>query len=240
MKDDKIKIYEISNEESNCIYIVKLLFIILVVFLHSYTQNINFSDGKVLLELPVWFENVRYAISKVIALCAVPGFFLISSMLLYRKEINWRENILKKCKTLLIPYFVLNTLWIIFYAIAQNISFLQVYFSSNEFNIYNWNFIDYIDAFIGFKTGYPILYTLWFLRDLFIMNVLSVFIKKIIDRFPKIVLALIILLYFSPMKFLSIDTIVFFILGYYVGYVVKTKKLIFKIYNILQTKIPKK
>ena len=31
-----------------------------------------------------------------------------------------------------------------------------------------------------------------------------------------------------------------FILGYYVGYVVKTKELIFKIYNILQTKIPKK
>ena len=210
-----LKEYNIDKEESHCIYIVKLIFIIFVVFLHSYSEKISFTSGNIVVNLPVWFESVRYIISKLIADCAVPGFFLISSILLYRKEFKYKDNIRKKVKTLLIPYIILNTFWIFFYAIAQRVSFLHSYFSNQEYLISNWKLNDFLNAYIGFKNGYPMLYPLWFLRDLFILNVFCSVIKKIIDKFPKITLVVLIIFYFLPIDFLSLKSIFFFSIGYY-------------------------
>lgn len=215
MNESIKKEYKIDKEESNCIYIVKLIFAIMVICIHAYVENINFSTGNIVVELPIWLESIRYIISRIIAWCSVPGFILLSSILLYKREFDWKENMKKKVKSLLIPYLTLNLFWIIFYALAQKILFLQQFFSNEEYVISNWNFIDFLDAFLGFKTGYPILYPLWFIRDLFLINIFSKIIVKAVDKFPKTILLIITLMYLLPISFLSLDMIVFFILGYY-------------------------
>ena len=129
--------YNINKNESNCIYIVKLIFIILVVFLHSYSEKLNFSSESIAVNFPVWFESCRYIISKLVASCAVPGFFLISSMLLYRKEYRYKDNVIKKVKNIVIPYIILNTFWILFYAISQKIIALVFYYNSYYNNSYS-------------------------------------------------------------------------------------------------------
>jgi len=82
------------------------------------------------------------------------------------------------------PYIILNTFWICFYFTVQQVPLLGPYFSNPDKYVAGWKIFDYIDAYVGYM-GYPLLYPLWFVRDLFFMNLLAVVIKKLIDRFPK-------------------------------------------------------
>ena len=123
--------YILSEKESKSISIFKLLLIILVVYIHSYTENktiISFSETHYLIQLEYFF-------SKCIGACAVPGFFLISSILLYRKPFSLGDNLRKKVKTILISYFLLNPFWIIFFFIFQHTP-LNVYFSNEDNNVW--------------------------------------------------------------------------------------------------------
>jgi uncharacterized membrane protein len=60
-------------------------------------------------------------------------------------------------------------------------------------------------------------YPLWFLRDLLILNVLFIAIKKVIDRFPFGTLALLLIFWTSDIKIylVSPEALLFFALGYY-------------------------
>ena len=204
--------YSISKEESKRIDILKLLFIIMVLYVHSFNEN-------VIESVHPFIYYIEYLISNIISRCAVPGFFLISSILLYRKEFKWLDNIKKKVKTILVPYLLLNAFWILFFLIVQNIPILKDYFTNSNNIISKWNFINYLDAFLGFKNGLPILYPLWFMRDLFVLNVFALWIKKIIDKFPKVVLIITCFLWIfvksTNIFFVNVQAICFFIFGYY-------------------------
>ena len=205
--------YKIAPEESKVIQTVKLFFIILVVFLHA-GDDINMGNYIYTMDGTI-NEFVVFIISKTIAHCAVPGFFLISSMLLYKSEFDYKKNIKKKFNSLVIPYLLLNTFWILFFWIFQSIPQLSVFFGRTENQIKYWNVIDYLNAYLGFRNGYPILYPLWFLRDLFILNVFSKIIKKTIDRFPQMIIVLILLL-IIPFEFAFKNGIIFWCFGYYI------------------------
>lgn len=211
--------YFISNEESERIQVLKIWFTIMIIFIHSYTEEVHFTDGNLVLQIPIWLDWVKYIISQVISRCAVPGYFFISAVLLYRKDFTWIENIKKKCKSLLIPYLIFNTVWIIIYFIVQHIPVASVYFSSADNIIADWGFVQYANAFLGFKNTYPILYPLWFMRDLMVLNVLAVAIKKLIDRFPKYVFICLTLMILFNLQthlfFLGQSAVVYFSLGYY-------------------------
>ena len=162
--------YLLSEIESKSISIFKLLLIILVVYIHSYTENeikISFSETHYLIQLEYFF-------SKCIGACAVPGFFLISSILLYRKPFSFGDNLRKKVKTILIPYLLLNSFWIIFFFIFQHTP-LDVYFSNEENMVSRWGLLQWLDAYLGILDHYPILYPSYFLRDLFILNLIAPF-----------------------------------------------------------------
>ena len=204
--------FNISELESKKIDILRFLFIIMVVYVHSYSKNMEAFNGDFL-------NGFEYFISNILSRCAVPGFFLISSILLYRKEFKWLNNLKDKFKSLLIPYIILNLFWIVFFFVMQRISFTKAYFVDSNNIINNWNLLDYLDAFLGFKTTLPILYPLWFVRDLFVLNILSKIIKKVVDSFPKIIFITTILLWLflksTNLFFLNVQAICFWIFGYY-------------------------
>ncbi len=213
------KCYIISPEESERIQILKIWFTIMVIFIHSYAEEVHFAGGDLVMQVPLWLDGIKYLISQIISRCAVPGYFFISAVLLYKKEFTWVENVKKKIKTLLIPYLIFNTVWIIFYFVAQHISVFRPYFAQEENIISNWGIVQYADAYLGFINGYPTLYPLWFIRDLIVLNLLAVVIKKLIDRFPKIILILLSIMVALNIQthlfFLSQQALVFFCLGYY-------------------------
>lgn len=211
--------FDLSEEQSKRFNILKIIFAILVVYNHSYSTSINFDGGSLLLEEPNWLAMLKYTISSIIALCSNYGFFLMSSILLYRKAFTWKDNIKKKIKSLLIPYLIMNVLWIAIFGICQSIPTLSSYFGNQENIIANYGFIEWLGAF-GLTKKYPYLAPMWFLKYLFVLNILVVVIKKIIDKAPKIIGILLIVIYlFVPstsFALIDVEYICIWCLGYYI------------------------
>lgn len=210
---------------------LRFLLIVFVVFIHNYVTKVNFSDGTEIYEIPLYVEKTRYLISQIIARVAVPLFFLISGFLHYIKETKYATTLKKKCRTILLPYILWNILSILFFFVAQSFSFTKPYFINNI--IRNFSIIDWVDVFIGKFTAlreyqYPLVYQFWFLRDLFILYLLYIFIKKIVDKFPFSTFVILCLLWVNNIKIyiLSNEALLFFTLGYYiVKYSLDYKKL---------------
>ena len=182
--------YIISDEQSKRLNILKLLMALFVVYIHSNLLNI-----LTLATPPRWFELLKYTVSGLISQCAVSCFFLMASIFLYSKDFKWKDNITAKCKSLLVPYFILNTVGIAIFAVCQSIPQTAVFFNNANnivagFSVYRW-----FQAY-GIGAEYPFLFPLWFLRNLFILNLLAPVLKFLIDRFPKVSLVIIISLYF--------------------------------------------
>lgn len=212
------RVYKIDQLESITINILKLLLIIGVVFIHS-NGDLNLT---VTTNMPTWVKWTKYISSSIIGRSAVPGYFLISGVLLFKKEFNWVSNIKKKIKTLVVPYFILTTLWIVLFYVAENISALAPIFQHSNQVISKWSFFDFANAYLGMKNGYPLLFPLWFLRDLLVLNLLSKIIEYLINYFPTVTLLVLSTLYFCnfelPVFFLATDSLFFFVLG---GYITK-------------------
>lgn len=212
----------ISSDESERIQFLKIWFTLMVIFVHSYTEEVRFVNETLVLQIPIWLDWIKYVISQVISNCAVPGYFFISAVLLYKKDFTWKENIKKKLKTLLVPYLIFNTFWIVFYYFAQHIPFFSVYFPQGKNIIADWGPLQLADAYLGFsveREHFPLFYPLWFIRDLMMLNLAAVFIKKLIDRLPKTIFAvLILIIIFNVNTYifgLNTSSIVYFSLGYY-------------------------
>lgn len=226
--------YVIDKKTSERITILKGLLMVFVVLIHAYREEVTFVGGSVQFHTAPWLYWMRYLVSQVIARAAVPAFFLISSVLLYRRDFTWKENMSKKVNTLVVPYVILNSFWILFFYFAQFFDFTLPYFVTPQSKIAEWGFLGWLDAYFGnFIDEYPVLYPTWFLRDLFLLNILAVGIKKCVDAFPRLMLGIAACLWLLPLSIpfiggteLSGQGIVFFILGYYVvKYDIKMEQL---------------
>lgn len=209
------KYYQITSTDSKRINVLKVWFTFMVVFIHSYSEGVNLSTGSVGFETPYWLEILKYTISQCISRCAVPGFFLISAILLYRKPFLWSENIRKKIKTLLVPYVLVNSLWIMVYFICQHIQGLSVFFSNESNIVANWKMMDWLQAY-GVLGGYPLVYPLWFIRNLIVLNVLAPIIKKVVEKFPYPVLFLLLAVWVLGNNSFIVQSICFWGLGCFI------------------------
>ena len=206
--------YVISPKASRRLNLAKLWFAFMVVFIHSNQEGVNMAGGSVVFETPGWLELIKRLGSDIIPRCAVPGFFLIAGVLLFRKDFSWKENMRKKCRTLAVPYLLLNTLWILFYIICQSIPFTAAFFSQER--ILDWSLGDWVDAYLGNRSGEPLVYHLWFLRDLFVMNLVAPIIGWLTKKMPRLCAAAVLVVYLLPKtRYFSItsEAICFFTLG---------------------------
>ena len=205
--------YTLQKKESEAINMLRVIFTVMVVYIHSHV------GAEKILDQSQWVYGLEYAISESICRCAVPGFFLISSILLYRRPFFWKNNLKKKIRGILIPYIIMNTFWILFFLIAKRITVFSAFFNTSASDIYNWGIREWLNAYLGFD-GLPVLGQTWFLRDLFVVNVLAVLLKKIIDKIPKLWIVILSLLWIFnfeiPVFCISIRAVYFFSLGYYI------------------------
>ena len=161
----------IKEEESRRISILKVWLSVMVVFIHMENE---ISTGTA-VSLPGWLDMVVFVISRAISRCAIPAFFFLSAYLLYRKPFRWAQNLRKNARSLLIPYVILNTFWIVVFFAGQHIPQLSAYFSREETMVGSWGILDWIGAYFGSPSNdwCPLLYPLWFIRNLFILNLLA-------------------------------------------------------------------
>lgn len=184
-----------------------------IIAIHAYNQEAtNISSLFV-------FNHIQYFCSQVLGRVSVPLFFFFSGYLFFYKKDIFSKNVYiqqikKRFWTLFIPYIF----WI-----SINISFLY-FFDDYAFSVYYKNGLTF-DEFLRsywniIDNSVPILYTLWFLRDLIILCILTpliyFLIKKIKLLFPIIFLACWYLDLIGIPGFRS-NSIFFFILGAYLS-----------------------
>ncbi|MDR1225449.1 MAG: acyltransferase [Prevotellaceae bacterium] len=229
----------INENLSKRISSLRFLLIVFVVFAHNNPTTVNFANGTETYDIPSYVNVVRRLISEIRT--TIPLFFLLSGFLLYAKETKLTTVLKKKSRTILLPYLLWNALTILFYYIAQSFSFTEPYFATNI--VRNFTIMDYVGAFTG-KAGIyaehggtPIAYPLWFLRDLFILNLAFIGIKKLVDKFPLGTLMLFVILWIGSIDIyvVSPEALLFFTLGYYaVKYSLDIRKLdSLKMYDIV-------
>lgn len=190
-----------------------------VVLIHV---NINTKDC---LAYPI-YDSVHYLCAQIIARVAVPLFFMFSGFLFFYKldkftTSTYRNKLVKRIGTLLIPYIFWNLVLILYYLLGR---FLGL---GSQFGI-GFNFIDYLSLFWNFEVhpingggiaSFPISIQFWYIRDLMVSVLLSPIIywltKKLHIYFVIALATLWITNYWPLITGLNITALFFFSLGAY-------------------------
>lgn len=215
-------LYAIDKRESNRITCLRALCVVLVIFLHQYAGDIGdagfFASGTIPTNEVL--RGIQYIVSRIITFSAVPLFFMLSSVLLYAKEFTWKSNMKKKLKSLILPYVLWITLYILVYFLGQTLPFTSGFFANAGRKVSEMGVMDFVGAYTGIGGNGLFVNAMWFLRDLIIFNLLAPVIKMLIDRFPLLFLILIAMLWnmgnIPDALILNRQSAVFFSLGYYI------------------------
>lgn len=162
-------------EISKVITALRFPICILVVFIHS-TMNVKFNDLTSINIRGGYYELIRDYISTGLCLSAVPLFFFISGYLYFRggNEFSVNQYITKtrsRIKSLLVPYLLWNTLFLVAFYVAENI--FPSITSGNHNTIAEYGLSDFLMAYWNAREGFPIDGPLWFVRNLMILSILS-------------------------------------------------------------------
>lgn len=207
-----------NSIEGKTLSVVRPFLALLVVFIHtSYPSGNGDSLYFLLNEL----------IARKIAIIAVPCFFMISGYLFYVNKDNYnlydyRNTLMKKSRTLLVPYLFWNVLgyYSLFIVRGYDMGVMpwDVYkIMWNGYDVYSVNsIIGYSFAPITVPYGNSVL---WFVRDIMIVMIFSYPLYFIIKRYGFCVVFLLIacrVFYIGlPISGFGIDAFCFFSIGAY-------------------------
>lgn len=194
--------------------------IICVLFIHNYSFREIVDNEQI--------GGVMNLFSQGICRLAVPIFFFISGYLFFFNVTTFDTRtylgkLKRRIKSLLVPYLIWNAtilfVYYLFYCFGTKVSI----FESNN------SFIQILsNTFIGRKhaTGtFPLVYQMWFIRDLFCVVLISPVINYLLNK-----MGIILILIFSALWIgdiwipvlnnycLSITALFFFSLGAYISY----------------------
>ena len=103
-------------------------------------------------------------------------FFVISGYLFFQNISKYDFNTYKnklgnRFKSLLIPYFIANTFMILCYGLMHY--FTPHFINPDNFNVLKFSFKEFIFAYYDAAGGFPICYPLWYIRNLYIIVIIS-------------------------------------------------------------------
>ena len=203
----------VSNNVSPYEVIRQLRFpmIVLVTFAHSYG---GVSEGFSLLASE-WntYEFLKLLVSQTMVKVAVPVFFIMSGYLFFANVdkldvTTYKKKILRRIKTLLIPYLIWNLLMAV------------------KLKSFSWNIFWVFWCPAGIQTDWlgqeqlmtaPANMPLWFLRDLIVVSLLTPIIYILVRKFDCWLIAVLTVFYlsgvFAFIPGLSAYAVYFFTLG---------------------------
>ncbi len=156
--------------------IIRIQFVcsVLIVILHS--NNINgynlVADGSLAGNLVLGIEEFI----SVLGHCAVPTFFSISAYLFFRQfsMSTYKSKILKRVKTLLVPYLVWNIIGVLFFAVLTNLPFIAKYMNQSAVKLTPVDLV--LSVILSSYTP------LWYVRNLMVYFILAPVIFVLIRR----------------------------------------------------------
>ncbi len=168
---------------SNVIKFLKFPLAVLVVILHSDLSTKPFELMGLTTEdlTDPLYATVSWFLSRYLAYAAVPIFFVISGFLLFHNvqvydRNTYFEKLNKRCKSLLIPYFSWNVIYLFLYwGVGQKNMILSEIPNLFDNSLSPLSFI--VIVFVKPLDG-----PLWFIRNLFAMVVLSPILYYMIKR----------------------------------------------------------
>ena len=176
---------------------------VLVVFIHSNISQVVFENEVITLEVPLIIDIIRTFISVFLASIAVPLFFFISSYLLFKKDDPYPVLIKKKMRSLFVPFCLWNGSLLLLFFISQRIPLLRQFFKPTILTQLHEKGV------IAFFYG-PLVYQLWFVRDLFLCVVFSPVIKWLVKRLPAFSLVAVLLFAQSELLYGGIRRAIFY------------------------------
>src|SRR6185295_2439222 len=150
---------------------LSLAAIVLVVFIHSHNEEVKFASGEMAGNPEQWVLFVENFVSKGIARIAAPIFFMISGLLFFLSYDFTLQGIVSKfksrLKSLVVPYLIWSVFGLILILSLQLIPWSKDFFTKELIIHYS---ISKLLRTIFFD---PIPYQLWFIRDLFMLVIVS-------------------------------------------------------------------
>lgn len=195
----------VDRKRNKTIDAMKALSTIMVVYIHSH-NIVNYAG--------IESRNAIIQMVSVLTGAGVPTFFLVSAYLMKKSAKPYKENIKKKVKTLLLPYL----LWILIYVMLEVVGnkVLPASFS----DVTKWSGVDWIKNLVGIPfIESPIYIPLWFVRDLFVLNLMAPVFDLVINRAPYCITLIIIGGggWYLPLPGYFRQAICFFMLGLFMG-----------------------
>lgn len=205
----------IPAETSRRITSLRFLLAVMVVFIHNNFTTENLAELYEAEGIVIAFNQgafgmwVQRFISGGIALCAVPLFFLFAAYLQFRKNDSYGTLLRKRAKSLALPFFLWPVLNVALFVgvkllVARTVpGFLERPGAIPQFE---WTAADWLHAFFGYEDmtkgrtfgGY--LGQMWFVRDLFILILLSPLISLSARKFPVCSLLFVSFFYFCDVR----------------------------------------
>ncbi len=202
---------QITPEISARIKLLRLPLIIGIVTIHSSLNPVGYADK--------FFLNL---ISNTWGGSCVSFLFILSGFLFFIKfnlSLNYYlEKLKSRFWTLLVPYLFWNLAVVALVLIVLNIpatsSLIQGHYKEY---IGDYSFANFIDCLTGYRSGYPIAYHFWYVRDLIAMVILSPVFLLVARKISYLGLALLVAPWLLQLKlgFINIYWVgpVFFYLG---------------------------
>jgi len=192
----------------------------LLVYVHGYNLNDSYLQPFTVVQEPLTFTSFfEYFTANGLFRFRIPMLFAISGYLFsLGDEQPYLKRIGKRTRTLLLPYFIWS-------AIALLITFLWQQFPLTAKAVLNSQLDQFGDnrpyreigwgGMIERWTLVPIAFQLWFIRVLFVYNLLYPLLKLAVIKIPKIWFTVCILLWLSMfgLHFIEGEGLLFFSLG---------------------------
>ena len=197
----------------------------MVVFIHAYNYfekgAMNMEGTDIAIELPAQMIFIMDLFSRKISEIANYGFFFLAGLFLFRKDFSFANNIKKKIKTLVIPAIIVTTFWIVIYIAGEAIPFTRHFFANPDRMILQWDLLHWLDAYFAISPGsYMLVYPLWFAKELFLLNILAYPMKLLMDRWPVIMIAVILAFCFWGSNIPVIGSVIPINISFFAGYYV--------------------
>lgn len=224
---------QIDPETSRRITSLRFLLIVLVVFIHNNFVAEDILEGALKDGVePFAYANgaagiwIQRFISDGIARCAVPIFFMFASYLQFMKNDRFSVLLKKRTKSLVIPFFlwpILNIAPYVGIKLALSKVAPSLFGRPGVIPQMEWTLADWFHAFFGYSDmtegrtfgGYVI--QMWFVRDLFILILLSPLLRLAKKKFPVCTIIAVSFFYFGDVRpfFVAEQALFYYTLGLY-------------------------
>lgn len=150
-----------------------LMIVIVMIHLFQDAESLSIHGQQVFEGYPNWFFDFLYYMAEAFGRFAVPVFFAISGYLFFYHverldKVTYFSKLKKRARSLLVPYLIWNSMYIFLFLLHRTPLMAGLYPSASSVNI-DWTWV--ANAYWGID-GYPLLYPLWYIRDLMIIVVL--------------------------------------------------------------------